>query len=128
MKIEKREEYNVVVLLPQGDLVYEGVGEIETLLAALCNNVCNVVLNLSHVKYLSAKTLGLLAFYVKLFRDNQKELKLTNISNDIMRLLEVTGLLNVIEVFDNEKVALASMRDQVGKLEKSLLWSKDGLA
>lgn len=127
MKIEKREENNAAVLLPRGDLVYEGVGEIETLLATLCNNACSVVLNLSHVKYLSAKTLGLLAFYVKLFRDNQRELKLTNVSKDIMRLLEVTGLLNVIEVFDNEKVALASMRDQVGKLEKILLWSKDCL-
>ena len=125
MKIERREKEKATILLPKGELVYEGMDELEYLFKTLCDNDCHVILDLAHTKYLSAKALGLMAFYVKQYRDKQRDLKLINVNENIKKLFDITGLFKVIEIFENENAALASLGLQVGKLEKLLLWSKD---
>ncbi|MBI2471706.1 MAG: STAS domain-containing protein [Planctomycetes bacterium] len=127
MKIEKREKEKATILLIRGDLVYEGIDELETQFKISCDNTRHVILDLAHTRYLSAKALGIMAFYVKHLRDKQKELKLINVNENIKKLLAITGLFKLIEVFENEDVALASLGPQVGKLERMLLWSKENL-
>lgn len=125
MKIEKREKEKATILLPTGDLVYEGTDELEALFKVLSDDGRYVILDLTYTRYLSAKALGIMAFYVKLFRDKQRGLKLVNVNENIKNLFDITGILKVIEIFESEGAALASIGPQVGKLEKMLLWSNE---
>ena len=124
MKIERREKEKATILSLAGDLVYEGIDELENQFKISCDNAYHVIMDLAHTRYVSAKALGIMAFYVKHFRDRQKGLKLINVNENIKKLLVITGLLKLIEIFDDEDAALASLGPQVGKLEKMLLWAK----
>ena len=124
MKIERREKEKATILSLAGDLVYEGIDELENQFKISCDNAYHVIMDLAHTRYVSAKALGIMAFYVKHFRDRQKGLKLINVNENIKKLLVITGFLKLIEIFDDEDAALASLGPQVGKLEKMLLWSK----
>lgn len=127
MKIEKREKEKATILLLTGDLVSEGIDELENQFKLSCDDTHHVIMNFAHTRYISAKALGIMAFYVKHFRDRQKGLKLINVNENIKNLLAITGLLKLIEIFDDEDAALASLGPQVGKLEKMLLWSKENI-
>jgi anti-anti-sigma factor len=127
MKIERRERENATVLLPTGDLVYEGIDELETLFKTLCDDARYVILDFTNTRYLSAKALGIMAFYIKLFREKQRGLKLVHVNENIKRLFDITGILKIIEIFESEDAALASIGPQVGKLEKMILWSNECL-
>lgn len=127
MKIEKREKEKATILLLTGDLVSEGIDELENQFKLSCDDTHHVIMNFAHTRYISAKALGIMAFYVKHFRDRQKGLKLINVNENIKKLLVITGFLKLIEIFDDEDAALASLGPQVGKLEKMLLWSKENL-
>ncbi|HHT9107320.1 MAG TPA: STAS domain-containing protein [Candidatus Wunengus sp. YC63] len=124
MKIERREKEKATILSLTGDLVYEGIDELENQFKLSCDDAHHVILDFARTRYLSAKALGIMAFYVKHFRDRQKGLKLINVNENIKKLLVITGLLKLIEIFDDEDAALASLGPQVGKLEKMLLWAK----
>lgn len=125
MKIERREKEKATLLLPTGDLIYEGVDELENLFKMLSDDARYVILDLTNTRYLSAKALGIVAFYVKLFRDKQRGLKLVHVNENIKKLFDITGILKIIEMFETEDAALASIGLQVGKLEKMLLWSNE---
>lgn len=124
MKIERREKEKATILSLTGDLVYEGIDELENQFKVSCDDAHHVILDFARARYISAKALGIMAFYVKHFRDRQKGLKLINVNENIKKLLVITGLLKLIEIFDDEDAALASLGPQVGKLEKMLLWAK----
>lgn len=127
MKIERREKEKATIVSLTGDLVYEGIDELENQFKLSCDDAHHVILDFARTRYISAKALGIMAFYVKHFRDRQKGLKLINVNENIKNLLVITGLLKLIEIFDDEDAALASLGSQVGKLEKMLLWSKENL-
>ena len=127
MKIEKREKEKATILSLTGELVYEGIDELENQFKLSCDDTHHVIMNFAHTRYISAKALGIMAFYLKNFRDRQKGLKLINVNENIKNLLAITGLLKLIEIFDDEDAALASLGPHVGKLEKMLLWSKENL-
>ena len=127
MKIDRREKEKATILSLAGDLVYEGIDELENQFKISCDNVNHVIMDLAHTRYVSAKALGIMAFYVKHLRDRQKGLKLIHVNENIKNLLAITGLFKLIEIFENEDAAIASLGPQVGKLEKMLLWSKEDL-
>ncbi len=128
MKIERYKKENASVLFPKGNLIYEGTDELEILFKALIDDIQYVILNLTHTKFLSAKGLGVLACYAKLFREKQGGLKLTHVNENIKKLFNIAGLIKVVEIFEDDNAALASLGPQLGKLEKMLLWSKESLA
>ena len=128
MKIEKYEIEKVTILLPGGDLVYEGMKDLDVFLETVANASPYVILDLVNTKYLSAKEIGLIAFYVKHFRDKQGGLKLIHVNKNLKKLFGITGLLKVVEMFENEDVALSSFGPQIGKLEKMSLWAKEAFA
>ncbi|MCF6149299.1 MAG: STAS domain-containing protein [Candidatus Kuenenia sp.] len=128
MEIEKQEKGDVVVLLPKGNLVFGGVKELEDILEALCNDACNIILDLKYIKFISANALGIIAYYAGCFREKQKGFKLIQINTNIRKLMDITGLLRIVEVFENENEAISSMGPRVGKLEKTFLWSGEDVS
>lgn len=128
MEIEKYEIEKVTLLLPAGDLVYEETKDLDAFFETAADVSPYVILDLVNTKYLSAKALGLIAFYVKHFRDKQGGLKLIHVNKNLKKLFGITGLLKVVEIFENEDVALSSFGPQIGKLEKMSLWAKETVA
>ncbi|KKO18268.1 MAG: STAS domain-containing protein [Candidatus Brocadia sp.] len=125
MKIEKQENEKIITLLPKGNLVYEGIEELEALLKVLRDEVRCIIIDLTYTKYLSAKALSIIADSVKDYRAKRMNLKLVNVNEHIIGLFDITGVNKVISIFENEDAVLASIGPQVGKLEKNLLWSKE---
>ncbi|GJQ49654.1 hypothetical protein KsCSTR_10850 [Candidatus Kuenenia stuttgartiensis] len=123
MEIERHEKGNVVVLSPKGNLVYEGAIKLECMLKILCEDACAIILNFRDVKYISANALGSIAYYVSCFREKQKGFKLVQTNKNIKKLMDITGLLRIVEVFENEDEAMSSIGPRVGKLERTFLWS-----
>ncbi|MEK7700054.1 MAG: STAS domain-containing protein [Planctomycetota bacterium] len=128
MEIEKYEIEKVTLLLPAGDLVYEETKDLDAFFETAADVSPYVILDLVNTKYLSAKALGLIAFYVKHFRDKQGGLKLIHVNKNLKKVFGITGLLKVVEIFENEGVALSSFGPQIGKLEKMSLWAKETVA
>lgn len=127
MIIEKQEKGKAIILIPKGDLVYEGIDELESLFKIFSDDARYVILDLTYTKYLSAKVLGIIVYYMKHFREKQRDLNLINVNENIKKLLDITDIIKIISIFENEGAALASIGPQVGKLEKTLLWSKEHL-
>ena len=125
MKIEKQENEKTIILLPKGNLVYEGIEELSALLTGLRDEVRCIIIDLSYTKYLSAKAISIIVDNVKNYRAIRRDLKLVNVNESIIGLFDITGVNKVISIFENEDSVLASIGPQVGKLEKNLLWSKE---
>lgn len=126
MKIEKQENEKTVILLPLGDLVYEGIEELETLLKGMTDESRYIIIDLTFTKYLSAKAISIIVEYVKIFRARRKDLKFVNVNKNVIKLFDITGIIKIISIFENENEFITSIGPQVGKLEKNLLWSKEG--
>lgn len=128
MKIRKYEIEKVTIVLPGGDLVYEGTKDLDVYLGTVADTSPYVLLDLVNTKYLSAKAIGLITFYVKHFREKHGGLKLIHVNNNLKKLFGIAGLLKVVEIFESEDVALSSFGPQIGKLEKMSLWAKEAVA
>lgn len=128
MNIRKYEVGKVTILLPGGYLVYEGTKDLGACLGSVADASPYVLLDLVNTKYLSAKAIGLIAFYVKYFREKHGGLKLIHVNNNLKKLFGIAELLKVVEIFESEDVALSSFGPQIGKLEKMSLWAKEAVA
>jgi anti-sigma B factor antagonist len=67
-----------------------------------------VVLNLSAVKYIDSSGVASLVEGLKASRDMRSRLVLFGLSNSAREVLQLSRLLKVFEVYDNEEQALAS--------------------
>jgi anti-sigma B factor antagonist len=67
-----------------------------------------VILNFQEVSYLDSSGLGELMRTYSSIKDVGGQLKLLHVTKRIRELLEVAKLLSFLEIFDDEKIALAS--------------------
>jgi anti-sigma B factor antagonist len=67
-----------------------------------------VVLNLSGVNYIDSGGLGTLVSLFATARNNGGSIKLSNLTKRVGDLLQVTKLVTVFEVYDNEEKAIES--------------------
>ena len=69
-----------------------------------------VLLNLAGVSYIDSSGLGALVSGFTTFTGQQGQMKLLNLTNKVQDLLQITKLLTVFEVFNDEKTAVQSFR------------------
>ncbi|GJQ24494.1 MAG: STAS domain-containing protein [Planctomycetia bacterium] len=125
MRIEKKENEKTVMLLPKGNLVYEGIMELESFLRRLRDEDRYIIIDFTYIKYLSAKAISIIVNNAKIFQAKRRDLMLVHVNENIMKLFDVIGVNKIISIFENEEAVLSSVGPQVGRLEKNLLWSKD---
>ena len=110
MEINIRTEGEVTVLDLKGNVTL-GAGELkmrETIDQLIASGQKKLLLNMANVAVLDSSGIGAI---IKSFTTAKKEggkLKLVNLSRLARQLLSITGLLSVLEVFDDESSALAS--------------------
>ncbi len=79
--------------------------QVKSLLAA---NKKRIVLNMANVTYIDSAGLGTLVASFHSARSQGATLKLANLGDKFREVLQVTKLLTVFEVFNNEATAVAS--------------------
>lgn len=110
MKTEKITKGDVVILSLKGKLT---IGKGDVLLRkhideALANNEKKIVLNMKDVSYMDSSGVGELVSSFTSVSNRGGKLKLLNLSTKVHDLLQITQLLRVFEIFDNEKEAVNS--------------------
>jgi anti-sigma B factor antagonist len=110
-KLETREVEGVTVVNCQGRIVF---GEEATFLRENLKRVLNsnrkLVLNLSGVNYIDSGGLGTLVGVYSSARSAGTDIKLTGLGQRLRDVLQITKLVTVFEVYDNEQQAIAAFQ------------------
>ena len=81
-----------------------------------------VIIDCYEADYLASNALGEIAQLIKRIRSWGGDIKFIGINETIIHCLEVCGILNLIEIYDSEAEAITSFGNNVGSIEKRLLW------
>ncbi len=110
LKMTDREVDGVTLLQLEGRIVLgeESNAFRERVKSMLAENKKRIVLNMSNVTYIDSAGLGTLVATFHSARNQGATLKLANLGAKFREVLQVTKLLTVFEVFDNETAALQS--------------------
>jgi anti-sigma B factor antagonist len=82
----------------------------ETIRVLVNDGVRNFVLNLGDVSYIDSSGLGELVSLFTTVRNKQGDVKLLNLTAKAKDLLQMTKLLTVFDVYDEESKALAALK------------------
>jgi anti-sigma B factor antagonist len=74
----------------------------------LGNGIRKVVLNLADVSYIDSAGLGELTAAYTSVKNRDGQLKLLNLIKRVQDLMQITKLYTVFDVYDDEKIAIAS--------------------
>lgn len=112
LKITNREVNGVTVLDLDGRIV---LGEESNALREAVRNQLGgtgkkIVLNMKNVTYIDSAGLGTLVAAFHSARNQGATLKLANLGSKFQEVLQVTKLITVFDVFDNEAAAVSSFK------------------
>ena len=110
MQIIEREKGSVTILDVSGSLTI-GEGDIElrdAVLEVLAGGPKNILLNMKNVRKMDSSGVGELVAAYTSTRNRGGELKLTQLSPKVGAVLQVTRLVGILEMFDDEETAIAS--------------------
>lgn len=110
MEISKRNEGKVVVLNIHGTIA---LGETQDKFTQamdelLAQKDTNVLVNFAGINYVDSTGIGELVGYLNKFLEHNRQLKILKPQFRIRRLLQITKLDTVFEIFDDETKALRS--------------------
>ncbi len=112
MKIDARHEQGVTILDPKGKITI-GVGDValrNSVAEALEAGARNILVNLGGVTTIDSSGIGELVSAYTTVTNRGGKLKLENLPPKVTDILQITQLISVFEVHDNEAEALASFR------------------
>lgn len=110
MDILQRRTGNVVVLDIHGPI---SLGESKEKFARTMDTLfeqkgINVLVNFEGINYLDSTGIGELVGYMNKFTENHRHLKILNPQERIRKLLKITKLDSIFEIYEDEKAALKS--------------------
>ncbi|MFQ5823213.1 MAG: STAS domain-containing protein [bacterium] len=112
IKISEKIVENVVVLSLEGKLSgLENRGKIQDKVRALTSKKKNnIIINLSHIKWIDSTGLGELIASLSTTKKNGGNLLLTNIPNPVQGLLKMTNLEQIFDTYDSVEHALEGLK------------------
>jgi anti-sigma B factor antagonist len=110
MEILQRREGNVVILDIFGAI---SLGESKEKFAEVMNEPLsesgtNVLVNFSAINYVDSTGIGELVGYLNKFVERNRQLKILKPHERVLKLLQITKLDTMFEIYDDEKQALQS--------------------
>jgi anti-sigma B factor antagonist len=110
MEINPRTNGNVTILDLRGNLtIGSGEEELTVTIARLLNEGQRyLLLNMADVPFVDSSGIGGLIKSFSRVKSDGGKLKLLNPAQTTRQLLSITGLLSVLQVFDDEETAVAS--------------------
>ncbi len=111
MRIETHKHGAVSVVKPGGSIAGDDAGKLrEHLLAARTESLGRVLLDLASVPLLDSRTLEVMLEIAELQADGGRTLKVCGLREVVREVLELTGVLGSVEVFDEPGSAVRSFR------------------
>jgi anti-sigma B factor antagonist len=110
MKVNVRQRDGVTILDLKGKITI-GLGDVALRNAvqdAMSNGATNVLINLQEVTTIDSSGVGELVSAYATATNRGAKLKLANLPAKVSDILQITQLITVFEVFDNENEALRS--------------------
>jgi anti-sigma B factor antagonist len=108
IKIDVREtDGQAFVIELSGDIDMNGSPMVKDAITELIdNNHFNLVINIEKVRYVDATGLGVLIGGLKLARKHGGTVRIVCTNPQIRRSLDITGVIKILAVFDDERAAL----------------------
>jgi anti-sigma B factor antagonist len=111
LKIETRQADGVTIVVCTGRIVFgEEATALRDNLKRILSSTRQVVLNLSGVTYIDSGGLGTLVGVYSSARSAGADIKLTGLGQRLRDVLQITKLVTVFEVYDNEQQAIAAFQ------------------
>lgn len=111
LKLKTRTVENITIVDCAGRIVFgEESAELREKVRGLIDQNSRIILNLADISYIDSGGLGTLVALYTTARNAGGAIKLIQLTPRVDDLLQVTKLLTVFEVFDNESEAIASFR------------------
>ena len=111
LRMSTRSMEGVLVVDCSGRVVFgEESATLRDIVKKLLAENPNVVMNLREVNFIDSGGLGTLVSLYTSARNSGGAVKLANLSQRVGDLLQVTKLLTIFEVFDNEEAAAKSFK------------------
>jgi len=111
LRISTRTIDGVLIVDCNGRIVFgEESANLRDTVKKLINENKNIVLNLSGVSYIDSGGLGTLVALYTSAQTNGGKIKLASLTPRVGDLLQVTKLVTIFEVYDNEEQAVQSFR------------------
>lgn len=111
LKMSTRSTQGVLVVDCSGRLVFgEEAASLRSKVKEMLGQSPNIVLNLHEVNYIDSGGLGTLVSLYTTARSAGGAVKLASLSQRVGDLLQITKLLTVFEVFDDEEAAAKSFK------------------
>ncbi len=111
LRISTRPIDGVLIVDCNGRLVFgEESANLRDTVKKLISENKNIVLNLSGVSYIDSGGLGTLVALYTSAQTNGGKIKLASLTPRVGDLLQVTKLVTIFEVYDNEEQAVQSFR------------------
>ena len=105
--VNKIGEINVVQV--EGRLDTTNYGELEAELTKLTdNNEKYILLDLDNLEYISSSGLRVLLIFLKKMKAADGRFMLCGMSGEIRDIFEISGFVNIFEIFDDQEAALKS--------------------
>ena len=107
MQIQERKENDVVVLAVDGDIDLNSSPEMRKKFEELIvNNSVKIVVNFQNVNYIDSSGLATVIEMLQRLKKTQGELRLSNMSEKIKNLLEITKIDKLFKMYSSEAEAL----------------------
>ncbi len=111
LKIETRATDGVTVVVCHGRIIFgDEASALREKLKQVLSTTRQVVLNLADVSYIDSGGLGTLVGVYSSARASGADIKLSGLGQRLRDVLQVTKLVTVFEVYDNEQQAVAAFR------------------
>ncbi len=111
LKLDSREVDGVTVVNCQGRIVFgEESSYLRDYLKQILASSRKLILNFSGVSYIDSGGLGTLVGVYSSARSAGADIKLTGLGQRLRDVLQITKLVSVFEVYDNEQQAIAAFR------------------
>lgn len=112
--IAVRESADVIVVEVDGEFAEQVMEDFNGVISGLLDDgKVHVVLNLKRAPWTSLKALKWLVEYVRKLRENDGDMKLAGMNPYLANLLDLTGTINLFDVYPSVEEALASYRISV---------------
>jgi anti-sigma B factor antagonist len=111
LKMDTKTVEGVTVVSCVGRIVFgDEAAALRTELKSILSTSKKVILNLSEVSYIDSGGLGTLVGVFSTARAGGADIKLAGLGQRVRDVLQITKLVTVFEVYDNEQKALAAFR------------------
>lgn len=104
------ERGNITVINLAGKLNAANVSSVQDDILAKAGTNCHVLLDLSHVDYLSSAGIRMLLLLYRRILDHNGMIALAGLNEDVRDVMEITGFMDLFTVYDNLNDGLKALK------------------